>query len=147
MNLKVKKLNNKEEMLACHHVIAEMYPSLDVVTYNKELDKMLPHNYFQIGVFEEDECIGISGAWIGNKLWCGKYLEVDHIIVCSKHRSSGAGRLLLNFLKKIAQEEKCASLGLDSFTHNSQSHKFFFKEGFEIKGYHFVQVLDESKFK
>ena len=67
MNLKVKKLNSKEEMLACHDVIREMYPSLDVVTYNKELDKMLPYNYFQIGAFDGDECVGMSGAWIGNK--------------------------------------------------------------------------------
>ena len=34
----------------------------------------------------------------------------------------------------------------DSFTFNHQSHKFFFKEGFEIKGFHFVNILDESKF-
>ena len=146
MMIEIRKLNSKEEMLACHHVILEMYPSLDIIDYGRQLEEMLPHNYFQIGAFDGDECVGMSGAWIGNKLWCGKYLEVDHIIVCSKYRSSGAGRLLLDFLKEIAQEEKCASLGLDSFTHNSQSHKFFFKEGFEIKGYHFVHVLDESKF-
>ena len=147
MELKIRKLESKEEILACHHVITEMYPSLDVNDYSQQLDQMLPHNYFQIGAYQGGDCIGISGAWIGNKLWCGKYLEVDHIIVCSKHQSSGVGGLLLDFLKRMAQEENCASLGLDSFTHNNKSHKFFFKQGFEIKGFHFVHVLDQSKFK
>jgi len=147
MEIEVRKLNSKEEMLACHHVILEMYPSLDIIDYRRQLEEMLPHNYFQIGAFDGDECIGMSGAWIGNKLWCGKYLEVDHIIVSSECRSKGVGGLLLEFLKAIAQEENCGSLGLDSFTHNHQSHKFFFKNGFEIKGYHFVKVLEPSKFE
>ncbi len=146
MELKIRKLEGKEEMLACHHVISEMYPSLDINDYDRQLREMIPHNYFQIGAFEGDKCIGISGAWIGNKLWCGKYLEVDHIIVSSKYRSKGVGSLFLDLLKVIAREENCVSLGLDSFTHNKQSHKFFFKEGFEIKGYHFVHGLDQSKF-
>mgnify|MGYP001200853741 FL=1 len=146
MGIVVRKLIDKIEMLSCIEVIRELYPSLNEEEYMRQLDEMLPHNYFQVGAFKGDECIGISGVWIGNKLWCGKYLEIDHIVVRSGARSEGVGRLLVDFLKQLALEENCASLGLDSFTFNHQSHKFFFKEGFEIKGFHFVNILDESKF-
>jgi GNAT superfamily N-acetyltransferase len=102
---------------------------------------MLPFRYSQVGVFEGDIPVGISGIWIGNKLWCGKYCEIDHVVVRSSHRSQGIGKLLFDFMKRMAKEEGCLSLGLDSFTHNQKSHKFFFKEGFAIEGYHFVHEL------
>jgi hypothetical protein len=61
---------------------------------------MLLHNYGQVGVFENDEWLGISGFWIGNKLWCGKYLELDNIIVSKILRSKGVGKLIFDFLAK-----------------------------------------------
>ena len=76
MGIVVRKLIDKIEMLSCIEVIRELYPSLNEEEYMRQLDEMLPHNYFQVGAFKGDECIGISGVWIGNKLWCGKYLEI-----------------------------------------------------------------------
>jgi hypothetical protein len=74
--LTIRELVDKDEMLKYIHVLNDLYPSLTLEQYSKELDVMLPHNYGQVGVFEADECLGISGFWIGNKLWCGKYLEL-----------------------------------------------------------------------
>ena len=145
MEIEVRKLNGKNEMLAHIDLLRELYPTLEESDYSRQLDEMLPHNYFQVGAFDGDRCMGISGVWIGNKLWCGKYLEIDHIVIRNEARSEGIGKTLVDFLKKLAEEEQCISIGLDSFTFNHQSHKFFFREGFEIKGFHFVHVLDESK--
>ena len=147
MEIEVRKLNGKREMLAHIDVLRELYPTLEESDYSCQLDEMLPHNYFQVGAFDGDRCMGISGVWIGNKLWCGKYLEIDHIVIRNEARSEGIGKRLVDFLKKLAEEEQCISIGLDSFTFNHQSHKFFFREGFKIKGFHFVHVLSESKFK
>ncbi len=147
MEIEVRKLNGRNEMLAQLDLLRELYPTLEASDYSRQLDEMLPHNYFQVGAFDGDCCMGISGVWIGNKLWCGKYLEIDHIVIRNEARSEGIGKRLVDFLKKLAEEEQCISIGLDSFTFNHQSHKFFFREGFEIKGFHFVHVLNESKFK
>ena len=70
------------------------------VSYSVELDDMLPHRYGQVAVFDENECIAISGFWIGNKLWVGKYLELDNIIVLEKYRSQGIGKLMFDFWRK-----------------------------------------------
>ena len=147
MEIEVRKLNGRNEMLAQLDLLRELYPTLEASDYSRQLDEMLPHNYFQVGAFDGDCCMGISGVWIGNKLWCGKYLEIDHIVIRNEARSEGIGKRLVDFLKKLAEEEQCISIGLDSFTFNHQSQKFFFREGFEIKGFHFVHVLNESKFK
>ena len=147
MEIDVRKLRGKNEMLAHIDLLRELYPALEESDYNRQLDEMLPHNYFQVGAFDGDRCVGISGVWIGNKLWCGKYLEIDHIVIRNEIRSKGIGKRLVDFLKTLAEKEQCNSIGLDSFTFNHQSHKFFFREGFEIKGFHLVHVLNESNFQ
>ena len=143
--LVVRELIDKEEMLKNLSVLQDLYPSLTLSEYSSELDVMLPHNYGQVGVFEGDICLGLSGFWIGTKLWCGKYLELDNIVVSKTQRSQGIGKLLFDFLHKKALENDCTMLSLDSYTTNFKAHKFFYKEGFAPKGFHFINILKYEK--
>jgi hypothetical protein len=73
--------------------------------YSRDLDEMLPNNrYGQIAVFEDEECLGLTGFWIGTKLWCGKYLEIDNLVVSTNHRSKGAGKLMFDYLAIKAKD-------------------------------------------
>ena len=143
--LVVRELIDKEEMLKNLTVLQDLYPSLTLSEYSSELDLMLPYNYGQVGVFEGDICLGLSGFWIGTKLWCGKYLELDNIVVSKTQRSQGIGKLLFDFLHKKALENDCTMLSLDSYTTNFKAHKFFYKEGFAPKGFHFINILKDEK--
>jgi GNAT superfamily N-acetyltransferase len=143
--LVVRELIDKEEMLKNLSVLQDLYPSLTLSEYSSELDLMLPHNYGQVGVFEGDICLGLSGFWIGTKLWCGKYLELDNIVVSKTQRSQGIGKLIFDFLHKKALENDCTMLSLDSYTTNFNAHKFFYKEGFAPKGFHFINILKDDK--
>ncbi len=143
--LVVRELIDKEEMLKNLSVLQDLYPSLTLSEYSSELDLMLPHNYGQVGVFEGDICLGLSGFWIGTKLWCGKYLELDNIVVSKTQRSQGIGKLMFYFLHKKALENECSMLSLDSYTTNFKAHKFFYKEGFAPKGFHFINILKDEK--
>jgi GNAT superfamily N-acetyltransferase len=140
----VRELVDKEEMLSYLPVLNELYPSLTAEEYSRELDEMLPCRYGQVAVFEEEECIAICGFWIGNKLWIGKYLELDNIIVRASHRSQGVGKLMFDFLERKALEQQCKMLSLDSYTSNFKAHKFFYNEGYAPKGFHFVKLLDKD---
>ncbi|MEI8116367.1 MAG: GNAT family N-acetyltransferase [Flavobacteriia bacterium] len=140
----VRELVDKEEMLKFLPVLNELYPSLTAEEYSRELDEMLPCRYGQVAVFEEDECIAICGFWLGNKLWIGKYMELDNIVVRASHRSQGVGKLMFDFLERKAIEYRCKMLSLDSYTNNFKAHKFFYNEGYSPKGFHFVKLLDEN---
>jgi GNAT superfamily N-acetyltransferase len=132
-------------MLKYLSVIQELYPTLTLEEYDKDLSEMLPNNkYGQVAVFDGENCLGISGFWIGTKLWCGKYLEIDNLIVSSKFRSKGVGKLIFDLLTKKAIEEKCSMMALDSYTANFRAHKFFYNEGFGPKGFHFVRILEKD---
>ena len=143
--LTIRELKGKDEMMCHITVLNAIYPSLTIEEYDRELDQMLSQNYGQVAVFDDEICIGISGFWIGTKLWCGKYLELDNIVVLEKYRSKGVGKLLFDFLHKKAVENDCTMLSLDSYTHNFKAHKFFYNQGFSPKGFHFINILKPNK--
>ena len=134
-------------MLEHFPLIQEMYPDITFEEYSAELDEMIPHKYGQIGIYENGECLGLSGYWFGTKLWCGKYLESDNVIVSEKHRNIGVGELLFSALKEKAQQLGCTMLALDSYTDNFKAHKFFYQQGYIPRGFHFINILDKSKIR
>jgi GNAT superfamily N-acetyltransferase len=143
--LEIRELKEKKEMLLNYDVLLDLYPSLLIDDYSNELDAMIPHNYGQVAVFEDSMCVGLSGFWLGTKLWCGKYLELDNIVVKKSHRSLGVGKMLFDFLHKKGLEEGVTMLALDSYTSNFKAHKFFYNEGFAPRGFHFITILNAEK--
>ena len=103
--MEIRALKTKQEMLTNYELLLEVYPNLKMEEYDRELDDMIPHNYGQVAVFIDNECVGLTGFWIGTKLWCGKYLELDNVVISSKKRSKGIGKVLF---------DKLFSLGLGS---------------------------------
>lgn len=142
--MEIKEISNLEEMLNHHEVIKHLYPNLSLNNYKTMLEKMILNNYFQIGVFNKEKCIAICGYWLGTKLWCGDYLEYDNIVVHKDYRSSGAGKLIFDYLTKKALQLNCNMMSLDSYTSNFKAHKFFYNQGFGPKGFHFIKILDEE---
>lgn len=144
----LRELNGLDEMLQTLDVLQELYPSLTPENYLVDLKDMLPNNrYGQVAVFDGDTCVGVSGYWIGTKLWCGKYLEIDNLVVSAKVRSKGVGKMIFDYLAEKAKQEECSMVSLDSYTSNFKAHKFFYNEGFAPKGFHFINILDAEKIR
>ncbi len=145
--LTIRELISMDEMIQYMSVLQDLYPSLEETSYRKELEFMLQHNYGQVAVFDGEICVGISGYWIGNKIWCGKYLEMDNLNVLPEYRSKGAGKLIADFLNQKAIDENCSMVALDSYTTNYKAHRFFYNQGFAPKGFHFIKILKEEKIR
>ena len=141
----VRELNGIDEMLSQISVMQELYPSLTEVQYHEMLTDMLPNNnYGQVAVFDDDKCVGISGYWLGTKLWCGKYLELDNVIVIEEYRSKGVGKILSEHLENKALLNNCSIQVLDAYASNYKAHRFYYNQGFSPKGFHFIKVMDEN---
>lgn len=98
-------------------------------------------HYHVFGAFLEGKLAAVAGVWIATKIWCGKYLELDNLIVDPGIRSSGLGTALIQHLEGVAREEGCNLAVLDSYTSNRPSHRLYHRLGFEIWGFHFVKPL------
>jgi GNAT superfamily N-acetyltransferase len=142
--VQIKELTTIEEMLAQIEVMKQLYPKFTLEKYEGYLKEMIPHNYRQVAVFENDVCVAISGFWCGTKLWSGKYIEIDNFIVHRDHRSKGLGKMMTDYLDKKARETGCTMIVLDAFTGNFTAHRFYYNQGYVPKGFHFLKILNED---
>lgn len=142
-----KILSTKSEFLENFDLLSIMYPSLTIEEYSTELDEMMKHDYLQLAIYDQGKCIGLTGIWVGYKLWCGKYLELDNIVVDPEYRSKGIGQHIFNEVKTMAEDEGCTIMALDSYTSNFKAHRFFYNQGFTPTGFHFINILDRSKIR
>jgi len=145
MTLYIKELTTIEDMEAQINTIRFLYPNISLEKYRSFLSEMLPHNYIQIAVFEDDVCLGLTGCWSATKLWTGKYLEIDNFVVNPEYRSQGIGKMLTDYVEKKAIELNCSTIVLDAFTGNFGAHRFYYNQGYAPRGFHFVKILDEKK--
>ncbi|OXA94427.1 GNAT family N-acetyltransferase [Flavobacterium hercynium] len=145
MKLQLKDLTTIEEMVEQIDTMRFLYPNLSEEKYRSYLSEMVPHNYSQIGVFENEVCLGITGCWSATKLWTGKYLEIDNFVVNPNFRSKGIGKLLTDYIEQKAIDLGCSSIVLDAFTANFAAHRFYYNQGYGPKGFHFVKIIDEKK--
>lgn len=102
-----------------------------------------PH-YELYGVYEGEVLLGLAGVWTATKMWCGRYLEVDNLVVAAGARGRGVGTALLEFLEVLAEKRGCEILVLDSYTANTASHRLYHRLGYEIKGFHFVKRIADT---
>ncbi|RED24964.1 acetyltransferase (GNAT) family protein [Flavobacterium cutihirudinis] len=145
MEFQIRELTTIDEMLEQIDTMRFLYPKISIEKYGSFLEEMVPHNYVQIGVFDNNICLGITGCWSATKLWTGKYLEIDNFVVNPEYRSKGIGKLLTDYIDKKALDLGCSSIVLDAFTGNFGAHRFYYNQGYGPKGFHFVKVLDENK--
>jgi GNAT superfamily N-acetyltransferase len=146
MQVDIKELSTIEEMLTNIEVMYFLYPTFTVEKYEGYLKEMVPHNYKQVAIYENNQCIAVTGYWTGFKLWCGKYIEIDNFIVHPDHRSKGLGKMLTDYVDAKALEEGCTMTVLDAYTGNFTAHRFYYNQGFVPKGFHFLKILNEDGF-
>ncbi|MDZ4329028.1 MAG: GNAT family N-acetyltransferase, partial [Flavobacterium sp.] len=61
MKLEIRELTTVEEMLSNIEVMRFLYPTFTVEKYESYLVEMIPHNYKQVAVFENEVCVAVSG--------------------------------------------------------------------------------------
>lgn len=140
--IEIRELSNREEMMLAYPLVRQMYEKMDVTTYVAYIDEMVQVNNFKmIGAFLDGKIIGASGYWVLLMLYCGRYIQASNLVVDQKHRSIGVGKILLDYIEKMGRKLECYKVVLDSYTENKKSHSLYYREGFYIRGFHFMKDL------
>lgn len=138
----IKSFNNAEDMMVAYPLVKQMYKDMDLPTYKSYIEEMIKTNSFKmITAFDGDEIIGACGYWVFLMLYCGRYIQISNLVVDEKSRNLGVGKMMMNHIEELARKLECKKFVLDSYTENKKSHSLYFREGFYIRGFHFMKDL------
>lgn len=126
-------------------ILTQLNPETPAAIIAARLETILTeHGTYQIfGAFAGEALAGVAGAWIGTKIWCGRYLEIDNLVVAAEQRSSGVGSRLIQHLEALAVERDCKVVVMDSYAANRPSHRLYHRLGYEIWGFHFIKPIGD----
>jgi GNAT superfamily N-acetyltransferase len=89
----------------------------------------------------EDSIVGVAVFRSYENTHAGKRFYVDDLVTDAAYRSSGVGHALLGFLERLARARGGDSIDLDSGTHRTGAHRFYFREGYVIPSFVFRKQL------
>ncbi|HYG51449.1 MAG TPA: GNAT family N-acetyltransferase [Flavobacteriales bacterium] len=125
-------------------LIKQLSPNVTHEAYTQYIADMVKSGYFQvIARNEEKKAVAVSGIWIATKIYSGKYMEMDNVVVDQACRNAGLGKQLYDYCLNLAKENGCAVIMLDAYLENERAHKFYLDKGFIKRGYHFLKWLDK----
>ena len=117
----------------------------DEVLKERVLEMATYNTYECVGVFDDALLIGISGLWYSTRHYLGKSVEPDHVIIDETYRGQNLGKLFFEWIYEYTKTKGCEAAELNTYTGNRKSQKFYYNEGFEIYGFHFVKVMREDQ--
>lgn len=139
--MQITELKTLKDFAPAYKLVIQTNPTLTKAEFNARLKKMLKQGYRCIAMGNDRYYVGICGFWWGTRLWCGDYIDLDNLVVDEKHRNKNIGKKLVAWVENEAKSLGCAQTGLDCYVTFNEAHRFYFREGYIIKGYHFIKPL------
>ena len=142
MTLIISELNTKKQILTTYELIHELYENISFQDFSYKITEMIKiNNYKMVAGYYQKELVVVSGYWVSMMLYCGKYLQLSNFITSQKYRSKGFGSKILEHLQEKAIFLQCNKIVLDSYIENKKSHSLYYKQGFYVRGLHFMKDL------
>ncbi|MCK5829598.1 MAG: GNAT family N-acetyltransferase [Methylococcales bacterium] len=138
-NFKLIDKANIEIILPLLHQLDSSIPKFALET---RLSEMVENGYVCLGIYLEDELIGICGIWKLIKYYVGRHLELDNVYIKEEYRYVGFGKQLDTWLKNYAISCGYDAIELNCYIHNEQGNKYWIANGYNPIGIHYQKKLD-----
>lgn len=122
-------------------LMQDMHPHLTETQFLGYVAEMRAQGTTVVGAFRNGAMCGVAGYRILTRFFIGKTFDLDGFAVDPSCRGQGIGAFLLEWLEQEAARLGCTAMVLDAYVHNADAHRFYFRYGFHIKGFHFFKAL------
>ena len=130
------------EMAIIYPFIRQLNKDMTEERFTVLLAQMLERGYRCAGAFDaEGKLLGVAGFWELVRFWCGTHIDIDNVVTDESLRGQGIGKKLVAWIENWARARGLSFAVLDAYTHNIDSHRFYFREGYIIRGFHFTKDL------
>jgi len=141
-DLKIKTINPLNNLAKVKKLLLQLNPGKEEKYIEQTLKQMCWFkNYNCFGLYKNGKMIGISSGWTSIRMYCGKQLELDNVIIDNKLQSKGLGTVFFDKIEEWALQKEYQSISLNTYVSNARSHKFYFNQGFSILGFHFQKLI------
>ena len=125
-------------LLAGEALHRQLRPALET-DYAAQIERLIPEGARLAQVVDDGEVRAIALWRVFETTYCGRRLEIEDLVSDEAHRSKGYGAAMLRWLDGQAAGLGCPTTTLVSGTHRTRAHRFYFREGYAITGFHFVR--------
>ncbi len=137
----IRELTSKADYQSMYPLIKTLNKEMTKKRFGELLAQMLPRGYRCVAAYQNGKLVGLTGFWEGYRFWCGHYIDLDNVVVDPAIRSKGIGQKMVTWVEKEGKRLGCTMAGLDSYNTAYSAHRFYFREGYRILGYHFTKEL------
>lgn len=131
-----------EQLEAACRLLRQMYPERSVADLRSQVQEMLDEGGWRmVGMFEDAQCVAAIMVHVGRRLYSGKFIRMDSMVIDEGLRGRGAGKKLVDWVVDEGKRLGCEKMMLDSYVENFDAHRFFLREGMAIRGYHINKAL------
>ena len=131
-----------EDIFSIVPLLRELNAAIPVSILRERLSEMVTQGYTCVGMYLEDELIGICGLWILTKYYVGRHIEPDNIVILPAHRCKGLGHHLMAWVNDYAKSQGCVASELNCYLSNERGQAFWEKEGYRKIAYHFRRDME-----
>ncbi|NOT84027.1 MAG: GNAT family N-acetyltransferase [Methylococcaceae bacterium] len=135
------KFIEKSNMAIILPLLHELDPSIPEALLKARLAEMLERGYECVGIYSEEELIGLCGIWTLVKYYVGKHIEPDNVYIKTAHRNQGIGKALNAWLKNLALSRGCEAIELNCYAKNELGRAFWESNGYLPIGIHYQKKL------
>ncbi len=142
---KIVEVSSPAQLSAVTDLLGIMYVEQSRAGLSEQIDAMMQEGWQFIGIFDEhNACQATVMYYVGTRLFCGKYLQPESLFIHPDARRKGYSSLLFDWLESKANELKCDRVFLHSFVENANGHKFFYAQGYSIRGFAINKILTDK---
>lgn len=135
--MQVQLLSSDNDLKGVAEVLLLLRPQYTVDSLIAQIKKQQKNGYQIAYIKSGDTVLCVAGFVVGEKLAWGKHIYIDDLVTNEKHRSAGAGSMMIDWFKSYCAEIACEQLHLDSGVQRFSAHRFYLRERFNIESHHF----------
>jgi GNAT superfamily N-acetyltransferase len=126
----------REWLVGAERVHRQLRPQL-TVDYPAKVERIFRDGGEMCVAVRNNKVVGLAIYREFENTHAGRRFYVDDLVTDESECSSGVGRALIAYLQHAARERGCKGLDLESGTHRTRAHRFYFREGFFITSFSF----------
>ena len=123
-------------------LLSELDPSISMAVVKTRLSEMIENGYECVGIYINDELIGICGLWILVKYYIGRHIEPDNVYIKPEYQGLGIGKKLDVWLQTFAVSRGCRAIELNCYIKNENGKGYWESTHYKPIGLHYQKKME-----